>query len=86
MSSAGDLQNVLEDSCQEVVDNLNCVKNVLKERLPLNFTPMKFKELNRTEKDCYLIKLCVFMCPLFSHPFVVSKWEMSPLVMHLWSP
>jgi hypothetical protein len=59
MSSAVDLWNVLELLGTEVLDNLNSVKNMLKEQLSLIFIPMKFKEI-LTEKHCegvYLIRV-----------------------------
>jgi hypothetical protein len=43
MSSATDLWNVSEDFSVEILNNLNSVKNMLKECLNLNFIPMKFK-------------------------------------------
>jgi hypothetical protein len=49
MSSAVDLWNVSELLGTEVLDNLNSVKNMLKEQLSLIFIPMKFQEI-LTEK------------------------------------
>jgi len=40
-----DLWNVSEIFGTEILNNLNWVKNMLRERLPLNFIPTKFKEL-----------------------------------------
>jgi hypothetical protein len=43
--SAVDLRKVLENFGAEILNNFNLVKNMLKERLPPNFIPMKYKEL-----------------------------------------
>jgi hypothetical protein len=43
MCSADDLQKVLENFSVEILKNLNCVKNILKEHLLLNSICTKFK-------------------------------------------
>lgn len=43
MSSAGDLWNVFEQLRAVILNKLNSVMNVHKERLPPNFIPIKFK-------------------------------------------
>jgi len=43
-SAAVDLCNVLSQSDAAIL-NMNTVKNILKECLPLNFMPIKFKQL-----------------------------------------
>lgn len=59
MSSAADLQNILVNSGTEILNNLNSMKNMLKECLSLNFIPMKCKELlaENVERVVHLIKL-----------------------------
>jgi len=44
-SLAVDLWDVSEIFGTEILNNLNWVKNMLRVCLPLNFIPMKFKEL-----------------------------------------
>jgi hypothetical protein len=48
-SSAVDLWNVLGHFGIDILNSLNAVKNMIKECLPLNFIPMKFKELTADE-------------------------------------
>lgn len=50
-----------------VLYNMNSVRNVFKEGLTQNFVPMKFKELlaEAVQRDFYLLKLCLFVYPLF---------------------
>jgi len=43
ISPVCDLQNVLENFSTEIMSNLNSVKNMLKDRVLLNFIPMKSK-------------------------------------------
>jgi hypothetical protein len=45
MGSASDVWNVSEDSSVEILNNLNSVKNVLQERLNMNFVYMISKAL-----------------------------------------
>jgi len=40
-----DLQNVLGNFSVEFMNNLNCVKNMLKDHVLLNFVHMKSKEI-----------------------------------------
>ena len=43
ISPVCDLQNVLENFSTEIMSNLNCVKNMFKDHVLLNFIPMKSK-------------------------------------------
>jgi hypothetical protein len=43
MSSAADIRNVSANFGADILNNLNSVKKMLKERLTLNFIPIKFK-------------------------------------------
>lgn len=45
MSSVVDLRNVSDIFGAQILNSLNLVKDTLRERLPLNFIPMKCKEL-----------------------------------------
>ena len=45
ISPVCDLQNVLENFSTEIMSNLNCVNNMFKEHVLLNFIPMKSKRL-----------------------------------------
>ena len=44
MSSSFDLRDVSENFGPEILNNFNAVKHMLKERLPVNLIPIKFKE------------------------------------------
>jgi len=58
-SSAAELQNILVNYGTEFLNNLNSMKNMLKECLSLNFIPMKCKEplAENVERVVHLIKL-----------------------------
>jgi hypothetical protein len=63
MSSAAELQNILVNSDTEILNNLNSMKNMLKECLSLNFVPKKCKELlaENIERVIHLISVTLFM-------------------------
>jgi len=64
---------VLENCGVEILNNLNCVKIFLKNiSLQISYHEAS-KHVDRIEKDFYLMKLYVFMCPLFNFLFVFSK-------------
>jgi len=58
-SSAAELQYILVNSGTEILNNLNSMKNMLKDCLSPNFVPMKCKELlaENVERVVHLIKL-----------------------------
>lgn len=68
MSSIFHLQKVSENLGAEILNNMNSVKHMLKERLPLNFIHINLKNYCREhiDMDIYLIKFSLHTCHSYS--------------------
>jgi len=64
---------VLENFGVEILNNLNCVKIFLKNiSLQISYNEA-WENVDRIERDFYLMKLYVFICRLFNFLFMDSK-------------
>jgi hypothetical protein len=76
MSSATDLQKILENFEVKILNNLNSVKHMLKECLPLKFMPMEFKEL--LAQKCWEEILFSKIVTIYMSSFLTSFFTYMP--------